>query len=121
MATNLNKADLIDGFFKNMEAILDGKKLTKKAVAEAFDNHITGIVDTVQGGGKVAIYGFGTFSPKVSGERKATNPQDPKGPKIDVPASNSIKFKPVNALKVVVEAPVAAPVKAAGKPAKKGK
>ncbi|NLA24474.1 MAG: HU family DNA-binding protein [Bacteroidales bacterium] len=87
----MNKAELIDAMAK--EAGLT-KADTKKAL-DAFLNVTTG---ALQGGDRVALVGFGTFSVAQRAARKGRNPQKPSEV-IDIPAKRVVKFSAGSELK----------------------
>ena len=87
----MNKADLC-------EKIADKVGVSKKQ-AEDMVEAFTGIVtETLQGGGEVALTGFGTFSAKQRAARMGVNPQNPSQ-KIQIPAVVVPKFKAGKGLK----------------------
>ncbi len=88
------KADIVD----NLADSVDG--LTKKAAGEAFDAIFGHIQETLAGGDKVQIAGFGTFQVSHRAARKGRNPKT-KEP-IQIPASKSVRFKPGKQLKDAV-------------------
>ncbi len=59
-----------------------------------------GIKHALSNGNKVTLVGFGTFSVTQRAARIGRNPRT-KAP-INIPASNSVKFKPGTALKTAV-------------------
>jgi DNA-binding protein HU-beta len=86
--------------------------------AEAAVNAVTDSVMTeTRGGNKVAIFGFGTFSPSARAARMGRNPQT--GAPVRIAASRSVRFAPASAFKEALNSrgKVAATKKAA--PAKK--
>jgi len=90
----MNKADLID----KMAADAD---ITKTAASAALDAMLEGITDTLAGGGKVTLVGFGTFSVSHRSARQGRNPQT--GEKIQIPAKDVPKFTAGKNLKDSVE------------------
>jgi nucleoid DNA-binding protein len=50
------------------------------------------IADTMKNGDTLSLVGFGTFAVKHRGPRQGKNPQT--GAPIDIPASNTVSFKP---------------------------
>ena len=80
----MNKSDLIDA----MAADAGISKAAAKAALESFMSNVT---DTLKGGGKVALVGFGTFSVSARSARTGRNPQT--GAEIQIAAKNVAKFK----------------------------
>jgi DNA-binding protein HU-beta len=76
-----------------------------KAVVEA-------VITEIQGGGKVTIFGFGTFAPTSRAARVGRNPQT--GDAVNIPASTGVRFSPATSLKALLN-----PKPAAKKSAKK--
>lgn len=83
----MNKGQLVD-------KIAEDADLTKKQAAAALDAVMGAVKGALQGGEKVSLIGFGTWSSVHRAERMGVNPQDPKGPKRKYPAKNVVKFKP---------------------------
>ncbi len=75
--------------------------LTQAQSAEVLENifnPVTGIIaDELDGGGRVAIGGFGSFEVRHRGARTGRNPRT--GETISVPARNYPAFKPASGLK----------------------
>ena len=80
----MNKSDLIDA----MAADAGISKAAAKAALESFMGNVT---DTLKGGGKVALVGFGTFSVSARSARTGRNQQT--GAEIQIAAKNVAKFK----------------------------
>jgi DNA-binding protein HU-beta len=80
----MNKAQLID-------AIAAGAGLSKADAKKALDAFISATTDTLKGGDRVALIGFGTFSVSERGARTGRNPQT--GKEIKIPAKKVVKFK----------------------------
>ena len=85
------KADILDSVVDNVEG------LTKKQAGEVFDAVFGYISNTLAGGDRVQVPGFGTFSISERAARKGLNPKT-KEP-IDIPASKNVKFKSAKQLK----------------------
>ncbi len=79
----MNKAELID-------AIHSSADLSKGDAEKALNAFIDTVQSTVAAGEKVALPGFGSFSPTQRAERMARNPQT--GDMVRVPARKSAKF-----------------------------
>jgi DNA-binding protein HU-beta len=80
----MNKAQLID-------AIAAGAGLSKADAKKALDAFINATTDTLKGGDRVALIGFGTFSVSERGARTGRNPQT--GKEIKIPSKKVVKFK----------------------------
>jgi DNA-binding protein HU-beta len=78
-----------------------------KAVVEA-------VVAELKAGGKVSIFGFGTFAPSSRAARVGRNPQT--GEAVNIAASTGVRFAPSTSLKALLN-PKPAPKKAAKKAA----
>lgn len=91
----MNKAELIDA----VQAAL-GQDATKRAAAEALDAVLSTITAGLKSDKKVQIIGFGTFEVKARPARQGRNPKT--GESIQIPASNSVGFKPSGTLKDAV-------------------
>jgi len=86
----MNKAELI--------ARIAADAGISKAQAEKALGAFTGAVtDSLKGGNKVSLVGFGTFDISARAARTARNPRT--GESINVPASNVPRFKAGKALK----------------------
>lgn len=93
MANSYTKADLVDA----VAASADLKKVQAEAALGAALNSIQSALTS---GKKVTLVGFGTFSVQHRAARTGRNPQT-KAP-IQIPASNTVKFKPGKALREAV-------------------
>jgi len=80
----MNKAELVD-------AIASGAGITKVQAKAALDSFTGAVSDTLKGGGRVALVGFGTFSVSKRQAREGRNPQT--GKTIKIQAKNVAKFK----------------------------
>jgi DNA-binding protein HU-beta len=92
MATT-TKADLV-------ASIAASAGIKKTEAEKALEAVTSGIKDALSNGSKVTLVGFGTFSVTQRAARTGRNPRT-KEP-INIPASNSVKFKPGTALKSAV-------------------
>ena len=89
----MNKGELI-------EAVAGEANLSKADAARAVDAIVGTVTGALQGGGQVAIVGFGTFSVKRRAARNGRNPRT--GETIFIQASNVPGFKAGKALKTAV-------------------
>lgn len=80
----MNKAQLVD-------AMAAGSGLTKADAKKALDAFISTTTETLKGGDRVALIGFGTFSVTERGARTGRNPQT--GKEIKIPSKKVVKFK----------------------------
>lgn len=112
----MNKSELVD-------AIAERTGLTKADSERALSAVIDIVENTVKGGEKVTVPGFGTFSVSERKARTGRNPQT--GATIKIAASKAPKFTAGSAFKAAVNSKgkaAKAPAKATKKaPAKKGK
>ncbi len=90
----MNKAELV-------EKVAGEVGLTKKDVNNVVDAVTSAITDSLAGGGKVTLVGFGTFQVQKRKARQGVNPQT--GQKISIPAKDVPKFKPGRSLREAVE------------------
>lgn len=85
------KADIVDHVANNVDGI------NKKQAGEALEAVFSAITDHLQGGERVQISGFGSFSVSERSERQGRNPAT--GESITIPASKNARFKPAKDLK----------------------
>lgn len=90
----MNKAQLV-------EKVAGEVGLTKKDVNNVVDAMTSAITDSLAGGEKVTLVGFGTFQVQKRKARQGVNPQT--GEKISIPAKDVPKFKPGRSLRDAVE------------------
>lgn len=90
----MNKAQLV-------EKVAGEVGLTKKDVNNVVDAMTSAITDSLAGGEKVTLVGFGTFQVQKRKARQGVNPQT--GEKISIPAKDVPKFKPGRSLREAVE------------------
>ena len=81
-------------------AVAEKANLTKKD-AEAVNGALDVITESLKGGDKVTLVGFGTFEVRERPERKGRNPQT--GAEITIEASKLPAFKAGKALKDAVQ------------------
>ncbi|KKM78940.1 hypothetical protein LCGC14_1354950 [marine sediment metagenome] len=90
----MNKAELV-------EKVAGEVGLTKKDVNNVVDAVTSAITNSLAGGEKVTLVGFGTFQVQKRKARRGVNPQT--GQKISIPAKDVPKFKPGRSLREAVE------------------
>jgi DNA-binding protein HU-beta len=73
--------------------------VSKAKATDALRGLFAGVGKTVLAGGKVTIFGFGTFKLRETKAHKGVNPRK-AGEKIDIAASKSVIFKCAPSLKV---------------------
>lgn len=78
-------------------AIAEHADLTKEKAGEVLNVMLDQIGQTVAKKESVTLVGFGTFEARSRAKRKGKNPQT--GQEIEIPASNTVAFKPGKALK----------------------
>ena len=86
----MNKGDLVS-------AVADDAGITKGQAQDAVDSVLQNIESTLQGGAKVTLIGFGTFSVSHRDARQGRNPRT--GQPIKIPARKVARFTPGKALK----------------------
>ena len=91
----MNKSELID-------ALSDKSGLTKADAGRAVSAFVDVITETLAGGDKVTVPGFGTFKASQRSARTARNPKT--GAPIHVPAHTAPTFKASKALKDAINA-----------------
>lgn len=91
----MNKAELI-------EVVVSKSEISKKDVEKVINAFTNVVTDTLVGGDKVTITGFGSFEVVERAARTGRNPQT--GESIEIGASKSPKFKAGKALKDAVKA-----------------
>lgn len=74
--------------------------LTKSDAGEAVEAVINNIINALKSGDEVRLVGFGTFSVSKRAASEGRNPRT--GAKIQIPASNTPKFKAGKAFKDAV-------------------
>lgn len=82
------------------------KHQSESAVKAVFET----VVAEIKAGGKVQVFGFGTFTPTSRAARVGRNPQT--GAAVNIAASTGVRFAPATALKALLNPPK--PVKKAG-------
>ena len=92
MATT-TKADLVSH-------IAASAGIKKTEAEKALEAVTAGIKEALSSGSKVTLVGFGTFTVSPRAARTGRNPRTKE--KINIPASNSVKFKPGTALKAAI-------------------
>lgn len=107
----MTKSDLINAV--HAAAAEKNIEVTKKATGELIDLLFDAVSKAVVADERFSYPDFGTFSVKHRKGRTGRNPRT--GEPLEVPASNTVGFKPAPALKEKVNP------KKAEKPAKKGK
>lgn len=91
---NVNKDALIDAIAKKND-------LSKKDVETVIDSLVDEITNSIKGGSKVTLTGFGTFRTSARAAREGINPQTKA--KIQIPAMTVPKFTAGKALKEAVK------------------
>ncbi|MBT3631537.1 MAG: HU family DNA-binding protein [Candidatus Marinimicrobia bacterium] len=89
----MNKAELI-------AKIADDAGISKVQAEKALGAFTGAVTDSLKGGNKIALVGFGTFDVSARNARVARNPRT--GEPINVPAMNVPRFKAGKGLKEAV-------------------
>lgn len=90
----MNKGQLV-------EAISRDAGITKTQAQDALDAFVKNVQTSLNGGDKVTIVGFGTFSASTRTARVGRNPQT--GKPINIPAKKVAKFSAGKALKEAIQ------------------
>jgi DNA-binding protein HU-beta len=86
----VNRTELVD-------AVVSKTGLDKKQAEAAMAAVTESVVTETKAGNKVAIFGFGTFSPTARAARMGRNPQT--GAPVKIAASKGVRFAPAAAYK----------------------
>ena len=86
----MNKSELID-------AMAADAGISKASAKKALESFLGSVSSTLQGGGRVSLVGFGSWSVSQRAARDGRNPQT--GASIQIAASKGVGFKPGKALK----------------------
>ena len=86
----MNKADLV-------QAVAEKAEVSRRDAEAVIEDAIDIVVAKLIAGETVKLSGFGNFEKKTRAARTGTNPTD--GSKIDIPARETIVFKPSKTLK----------------------
>lgn len=81
-------------------AIADQTDLSKDKASQALSVIIEEITQALERQESVNLIGFGSFTQRARGARTGKNPQT--GQPMEIPASNTVAFKPGKALKEAV-------------------
>lgn len=80
----MNKSELVD-------AMASESGLTKADAKKALDGFISAVGNSLKGGDKISLVGFGSFSVSQRAARTGKNPRTKEA--IKIPAKNVIRFK----------------------------
>lgn len=89
----MTKADLVERVAKEAE-------MTKKDAEQLVEIIFSSIIDTLNGGDKIELRGFGSFRVRERNSRKGRNPKT--GEAVDIPAKRVAYFKPGKELKELI-------------------
>ena len=89
----MNKSELID-------RIAQSADLGKRQAEAALDAVVTAVIAETKAGNRIALSGFGTFSPTSRAARMGRNPQT--GAPVKIAASKGVKFSPASAFKATL-------------------
>lgn len=87
----MNKQDLVS-------TLAEKADLSKVDASKVLESVIDIVIDTLKGGGEVALSGFGTFKAVQKKARTGRNPKT--GAAVNIPAKTSLKFKPSKSVKL---------------------
>lgn len=89
---------------KELVSRVAGKLDVTKKLAEEFVNaHWEVIREAISDGEDVNLIGIVKFEVRETKERQGTNPQDPQGPKITIPAGRRVSAKAMASLQNALE------------------
>lgn len=91
----MTKSDFIDTVYQRVND--EGADITKKDTNALFDLIFDTLAEAVNEDERFAVPGFGTFELRHRKARKGRNPQT--GEEIQIPASNTVGFRPSSNLK----------------------
>jgi DNA-binding protein HU-beta len=91
----LNKSELVD-------VVANAAGVDKRKAEAAVDAIVGAVIDTTRSGGRVSIFGFGTFSQTSRAARMGRNPRT--GDPVPIAASTGVKFAPSTAFKSTLNA-----------------
>ena len=83
-----------------ISAIADQADLSKDKAGEALNAILDQITHALERQESINLIGFGSFTQRARGARKGKNPQT--GEEMEIPASNTVAFKPGKTLKDAV-------------------
>ncbi|MGI8996067.1 MAG: HU family DNA-binding protein [Pyrinomonadaceae bacterium] len=89
----MTKAELV-------EDVARAAELTKKDAERLVEIVFESIIDTLNGGEKIELRGFGSFRVRERGARRGRNPKT--GSPVDIPAKRVPYFKPGKELKELI-------------------
>jgi integration host factor subunit beta len=92
----MTKAELV-------EDVARAAELTKKDAERLVEIVFESIIDTLNGGEKIELRGFGSFRVRERGARRGRNPKT--GDPVDIPAKRVPYFKPGKELKELINDP----------------
>lgn len=80
-----------------IEAVATECNLTHREVKEIIDTTLDIIINEIENGNEITLFGFGSFEPKTNSARMGINPQT-KEP-LQIKESKSVKFKVAKSFK----------------------
>jgi DNA-binding protein HU-beta len=89
----VNRSELV-------EKVGDATGLDKHQSEGAVKAVVDAMIGEIKSGGKVQIFGFGTFTPTSRAARVGRNPQT--GEAVNIAASTGVRFAPATALKALL-------------------
>jgi DNA-binding protein HU-beta len=89
----VNRSELV-------QAVGEATGLDKHQSESAVKAVVDAVINEIKSGGKVSIFGFGTFAPTSRAARVGRNPQT--GAAVNIPASTGVRFAPATALKALL-------------------
>lgn len=92
----MNRSDLV-------ETVGTATGLEQRQAKTAVNAVVDALIGEITSGGKVSIFGFGTFTPTSRAARVGRNPQT--GAAVNIAASTGVRFTPATALKALLNPP----------------
>jgi DNA-binding protein HU-beta len=89
----VNRSELVDSVVGATGLDRHQSESAVKAVVEA-------VITEIKSGGKVSIFGFGTFAPTSRAARVGRNPQT--GEAVNIAASTGVRFSPATSVKALL-------------------
>lgn len=89
----MNRSELV-------ESVENATGLDRRQSEGAVKAVVDAVVGEIKSGGKVSIFGFGTFTPTSRAARVGRNPQT--GAAVNIAASTGVRFSPATALKALL-------------------
>lgn len=80
-----------------VEAVAKATNITKEEALAAVESVVNALTRALEGGERIELRGFGSFSVKKTKGRTARNPRT--GMAVEIPAGQTVRFRPGKELK----------------------